>query len=60
MHWVTWREIFARPSEMEADLPPPTIEEQVADLSIWDMDPLALSDFSLRLFMVGRCRLTPS
>jgi hypothetical protein len=45
---------------MEADLPPPTIEEQVADLSIWDMDPLALSDFSLRLFMVGRCRLTPS
>ena len=35
------------------------MEEQVADLSIWDMDPLALSEFSLRLFMVGRWRLTP-
>ena len=36
---------------MELDLPPPTVEEQVMDLSIWDMDPAQLSEFALDLFM---------
>ena len=36
---------------MEFDIPPPTVEEQVMDLSIWDMDPAQLSEFALDLFM---------
>lgn len=36
---------------MFAELPPATVEEQVEDLSIWDMEPSQLSEFALDLFM---------
>lgn len=46
-----WLAIQAEREELEADLPPPTIEEQVADVSVWDMDAGQLSEFALELFM---------
>mmetsp|Transcript_42874 Transcript_42874/g.68964 ORF Transcript_42874/g.68964 Transcript_42874/m.68964 type:complete len:407 (-) Transcript_42874:453-1673(-) len=46
-----WLAGQAEREEMEADLPPPTVAEQMANISIWDMNPTQLSEFALELFL---------